>query len=965
MLDAENTTASAFIPITVGAPPEARIDSPIDGSTFVGGDTIDFSGSVINPDPLKNYTYSWNIDFTHNAHTHPTATLESQSGQFDINTSGHDYHDDTGYRLVLTVTDDDNGLFSTDTVQINPEKVNLVLDTVPAGISVFVDALPIATSSGSVYDTIPNFVHNVSVPQSLCENGISYAFDNWSDGGARSHSITMSNTDLPLTANFFQTGSCAEIPETGLVAHFESDQGVTSDGIDLTGWTDISGSGNDLTIVGGDPSVIDNALNGFPVVSFDGAGDVMYRTPPLNGFPEGAEDRTMFVVANYLGTGFGGVAMGTPSFNQAFGLVVASNGNLGVQAWGGNDQVSTSAGTGGGWLRQSAVLSNNQLSHFLDNTQIDSATIQYNTNLGNFVVGAEIDFAPNINMQIAAILVYDRALSATERNQVDAYLQTKYFNSGGTGGTGGTNESPIARDDTGSTTPGGTVDIAVLANDSDFDDGLNIGSVVASQGQNGSTEVLASGEVRYVHDGGASTTDSFTYSVMDASGQTSTLATVTLSISSGGGGGGAGNIGNVPTTGLAAYFEADRGVNVGDENIVSSWEDQSSLGNDLSAIGGPRLLNTGGPNAEAAITFNGTTDLLSRTGLTGFATGAADRSMYLVVNYDSGGFGGAAYGTPSRNQAFGLVASASGALAVQGWGGANDNVSAETGVGAGWLVQSAVIEGNQGVHYLGDVPIDTFTRTYATTANRLVVGAELNQNRYVDMQVAALIVYDRALSAAEQAQVLSYLEGKYGSGGGGSGNGSPVAMDDTGTVISESSVQLFVLDNDTDADGVLNESSVTVVSGPSNGEAVVNSDGSITYLHDVGNTATSDTFTYQVSDDQGAQSNLASVLLTITGGSSGGGGGSGSGIGNVPETGLAAYFEADRGVNTGTGSTVTTWEDQSGNGNTLSGVGNPQVVTGPNAETAIAFNGTTDSLTRTGLTGFATGAADRSMYHGG
>ena len=139
------------------------------------------------------------------------------------------------------------------------------------------------------------------------------------------------------------------------------------------------------------------------------------------------------------------------------------------------------------------------------------------------------------------------------------------------------------------------------------------------------------------------------------------------------------------------------------------------------------------------------------------------------------------------------------------------------------------------------------------------------------MQVAALIVYDRALSAAEQAQVLSYLEGKYGAGGGGSGNGSPVAMDDTGTVISESSVQLFVLDNDTDADGVLNESSVTVVTAPSNGDAVVNSDGSITYMHDVGNTATSDTFTYQVSDDQGAQSNLASVSLTITGGGSGNG----------------------------------------------------------------------------------------------
>ena len=130
-----------------------------------------------------------------------------------------------------------------------------------------------------------------------------------------------------------------------------------------------------------------------------------------------------------------------------------------------------------------------------------------------------------------------------------------------------------------------------------------------------------------------------------------------------------------------------------------------------------------GPNAETAIAFNGTTDSLTRTGLTGFATGAADRSMYMVVNYGSGEFGGAAYGSPQVNQAFGLVASTSGALAVQGWGGANDNISGETGVGAGWLVQSAVVGANQVTHYSNDVPIDTFTRTYATTANRLVVGA--------------------------------------------------------------------------------------------------------------------------------------------------------------------------------------------------------------------------------------------------
>ena len=43
------------------------------------------------------------------------------------------------------------------------------------------------------------------------------------------------------------------------------------------------------------------------------------------------------------------------------------------------------------------------------------------------VVGTELDGSPFINMQVAAIVVYNRALSATEHDQVQAYLQLKYL----------------------------------------------------------------------------------------------------------------------------------------------------------------------------------------------------------------------------------------------------------------------------------------------------------------------------------------------------------------------------------------------------------------------------------------------------------------------------------------------------------------------------------------------------------
>ena len=41
------------------------------------------------------------------------------------------------------------------------------------------------------------------------------------------------------------------------------------------------------------------------------------------------------------------------------------------------------------------------------------------------------------------------------------------------------------------------------------------------------------------------------------------------------------------------------------------------------------------------------------------------------------------------------------------------------------------------------------------------VGAELSDNHYGDMSVAAVLVYDRALSSSERQQVMDYLQQRY------------------------------------------------------------------------------------------------------------------------------------------------------------------------------------------------------------
>ena len=97
----------------------------------------------------------------------------------------------------------------------------------------------------------------------------------------------------------------------------------------------------------------------------------------------------------------------------------------------------------------------------------------------------------------------------------------------------------------------------------------------------------------------------------------------------------------------------------------------------------------------------------------------------------------------------------------------------------------------------------------------------------------------------------------------------PVAVDDTATVPNNISVAIPVLDNDSDIDGTLDNSSVLVTIAPLHGVATVNtSTGVITY--DPDNTFEgTDFFTYQVCDNDGL-CDTAVVTITVTPGGGGG-----------------------------------------------------------------------------------------------
>jgi hypothetical protein len=90
----------------------------------------------------------------------------------------------------------------------------------------------------------------------------------------------------------------------------------------------------------------------------------------------------------------------------------------------------------------------------------------------------------------------------------------------------------------------------------------------------------------------------------------------------------------------------------------------------------------------------------------------------------------------------------------------------------------------------------------------------------------------------------------------------PVANDDSTSVPSGSAINIDVLANDTD-DGSLAVSTVSIVTAPANGRALIEANGTITYTSNT-DFVGSDTVTYSVLDNFNGVSNTATVTITVT-----------------------------------------------------------------------------------------------------
>ncbi len=193
-------------------------------------------------------------------------------------------------------------------------------------------------------------------------------------------------------------------------------------------WADLSGQGNHAVATAGrEPTYLANQLNGRPVVWFNGGGELV--TPIRPSEADFADGVTVFLVANFFDDGFALGSWGDP--------------RLFLGAWEGTDPTEDSgvqSGFGNSWERDAdstrlqewrilEMVSDGEEVVVYDDGEVvnDYAAIFTGTNQYYLAIGNANGVSRYFEGDMAEVLIYKGALDDQDREDIENYLQDKYF----------------------------------------------------------------------------------------------------------------------------------------------------------------------------------------------------------------------------------------------------------------------------------------------------------------------------------------------------------------------------------------------------------------------------------------------------------------------------------------------------------------------------------------------------------
>ena len=225
------------------------------------------------------------------------------------------------------------------------------------------------------------------------------------------------------------TATGSVLPTNALQLWLRADTGVSLDASSLvTSWADQSGNGHDVVqaSTGNRPTLLTSAYNGNPAVQFNGSSAYLQSAAAFD-LLQGSSDCSIFVVTR--------PGASQPTYADLFdyshdgngGLVYEQNGNnLNQFYFNGFAQVQLQAGQ----LCFSSVIKGGTSQQVFFNGQlVSSGTAPSTPNFApprGFLVGNWFRGGRCYNGDIAELLIFNRALTESERTSVETYLNTKY-----------------------------------------------------------------------------------------------------------------------------------------------------------------------------------------------------------------------------------------------------------------------------------------------------------------------------------------------------------------------------------------------------------------------------------------------------------------------------------------------------------------------------------------------------------